>query len=78
MPHRKPRESRAVRKPFGANAATMQRLALNVNVNARRTGVYARMLRCLHRRLLDPIGHWPPAKAEAAYHRQREHAVFAV
>ena len=30
-----------------------------------------------HRRLLEPIGNRPPAEAEAAYHRQSEHAALA-
>ena len=30
-----------------------------------------------HRRILAIIGNRPPAEAEAAYHRQREHAVLA-
>ena len=30
-----------------------------------------------HRRLLEPIGNRPPAEAEAAYHRQREHTALA-
>ena len=30
-----------------------------------------------HRRLLEVIGNRPPAEAEAAYHRQREHTAWA-
>ena len=30
-----------------------------------------------HRRLLEPIGNRPPAEAEVAYHRQREHTALA-
>ena len=30
-----------------------------------------------HRRILEPIGKRPPAEAEAAYHRQREHTALA-
>ena len=29
-----------------------------------------------HRRLLEVIGNRPPAEAEAAYHRQREHTAW--